>query len=99
MIASVLPLPQRPSPDVVPDVAEISEYNGQVHSQRANASDFSLDEKQWQKARWWRRINRILSIFGLLVIGAIVALVVVGTRKNGSSSPKRTIVTLAVSPT
>lgn len=33
----------------------------------------SIDEARYENARWWRNINRIMSVLGLLVIGAIVS--------------------------
>ncbi|KAF3925590.1 hypothetical protein ABW21_db0204710 [Orbilia brochopaga] len=36
--------------------------------------------RRWDNARWWRNINRGLSVLGLLVIGAIIALLVVGLK-------------------
>lgn len=33
----------------------------------------SVDEARYENARWWRNINRIMSVLGLLVIGAIVS--------------------------
>lgn len=29
--------------------------------------------RKWTKARWWRRLNRIMSLIGLLLLGAIVS--------------------------
>jgi hypothetical protein len=65
----------------------------------ANLSAFSLEEKRWQKAQWWRRVNRVLGLFGLLLVGAIIALAVIGTRKNGfgNGQPKRTPITVPLS--
>ncbi|KAJ6264770.1 hypothetical protein Dda_0922 [Drechslerella dactyloides] len=36
--------------------------------------------RRWDNARWWRNLNRILSVVGLFVIGAIIALLVVGLK-------------------
>ncbi|KAF1814432.1 hypothetical protein P152DRAFT_472199 [Eremomyces bilateralis CBS 781.70] len=40
----------------------------------------AYEEKQFLKARWWRNLNRIMCVVGLLLIGAVIALAVVGTR-------------------
>ncbi|TKA24004.1 hypothetical protein B0A50_06895 [Salinomyces thailandicus] len=37
------------------------------------------EEKQWLKARWWRALNRVMSVVGILVIAAVIALAVVAT--------------------
>jgi hypothetical protein len=41
-----------------------------------------LDETRYESARWWRNLNRVMSVVGLLIIGAIIALVVVGVRQG-----------------
>jgi len=41
-----------------------------------------IDETRYESARWWRNLNRVMSIVGLLIIGAIVALVVVGFQQG-----------------
>lgn len=40
------------------------------------------DEMRYQSAKWWRTLNRVMSVFGLLILGAIAALVVVGVRQG-----------------
>lgn len=42
--------------------------------------DWAQEERLWHKARWWRRVNRVMSFVGLCVIAAVVALAVVYTR-------------------
>ncbi|KAK0637971.1 Flocculation protein FLO11 [Lasiodiplodia hormozganensis] len=42
--------------------------------------DWAQEERLWQKAKWWRRVNRVMSFVGLCVIAAVVALAVVYTR-------------------
>lgn len=76
MLAAFLPLPKRPpayaNPDALPSDAGMSEIGSQAYPNSVVPSEISLDEKRWQKARWWRRVNRIMSILGLLIIGAVV---------------------------
>jgi hypothetical protein len=76
MLAAFLPLPKRPpayaNPDALPSAAQMSEYSSQPYPNSVFPSDISLNEKRWQKARWWRTVNRLMSILGLLIIGAIV---------------------------
>lgn len=40
------------------------------------------DEARYQSACWWRKLNRIFSVVGLLVIAAVIALAVVGTKQG-----------------
>jgi hypothetical protein len=44
-----------------------------------------IDERRYNSAKWWRNLNRVMSIVGLLVIGAIVALAVVGVKQRWST--------------
>jgi hypothetical protein len=55
-------------------MAQISEIGGTVYPNSVVPSDErSLDEKRWHKARWWRTVNRILSVVGVLLIAAVVS--------------------------
>ncbi|KAL8871398.1 MAG: hypothetical protein Q9174_002757 [Haloplaca sp. 1 TL-2023] len=39
-----------------------------------------VDEARYENARWWRNLNRLMCIVGVLIIAAIIALAVVATR-------------------
>ena len=74
-IAAFLPLPD-----------EVPAWHNQIDDIEAGprsrvskeARDMEAEfQRRYDTALWWRRVNRILSPIGLLVIGAIVALVVV----------------------
>ncbi|KAL1601429.1 hypothetical protein SLS60_006342 [Paraconiothyrium brasiliense] len=78
MIASVLPLP--------PDPKEV---------QGATASELDLEQrfdnqfgpvidKSYQKANWWRNLNRVMSGVGTLLIGVIIALAILASRMSKS---------------
>jgi len=68
MIAAFLPLPQL-NEKGKSHVADLS-------NETSNKRQAEL-EVRYENARWWRRINRGMSVIGLLIIGAIIALVVV----------------------
>ncbi|KAJ4247225.1 hypothetical protein NW762_013364 [Fusarium torreyae] len=51
---------------------------GHAPSDRANPEDDAV----FRSAIWWRKINRGMSIIGLLILGAIVALIVVGVKQR-----------------
>ncbi|EWC45110.1 hypothetical protein DRE_06249 [Drechslerella stenobrocha 248] len=36
--------------------------------------------RRWDNARWWRNLSRVMSVVGLLVLGAVIALLVVGLK-------------------
>lgn len=68
MVAAFLPLPPRPHfEQSVTDAAhpELAEEVGDALLQE--------DIKKWQKARWWRNVNRFMSFTGLCVIATIVS--------------------------
>lgn len=81
MIAASLPLPLSPELQMLERGQNSSrsqlEYNTgfvqQVHD---------IDETRYASARWWRNLNRVMSFVGLLVIGAVIALAVVGVRQK-----------------
>ena len=69
-IAAVLPLPPRP---------EIGSAKGKDAIRRTQiVEDLEkqlgpIDEARYENARWWRNINRIMSVVGILIIIAIVS--------------------------
>ena len=79
MVAAFLPLPAKP----VLAMMEQQHNHSTSHLNSGSEPRFqSLDEAQYNSARWWRNLNRVMSIVGLLVIGAIIALVVVGVKQQ-----------------
>jgi hypothetical protein len=78
MLAAILPIPKRPAPlpfaDGVPSAVDIEERMGQVYLQNASVINVAeVDEKRFQKARWWRTLNRIMILPGLIIIAAVVS--------------------------
>lgn len=85
MVAAFLPLPDKP---VKPMIEQPTANNGATPRNLSSESVHdlqSLDEIRYRSARWWRNLNRVMSVVGVLVIGAIVALVVVGVREQWGS--------------
>lgn len=39
-----------------------------------------IDDKAFQKATWWRNLNRVMSGVGTLLIGVIIALAILASR-------------------
>jgi hypothetical protein len=65
MIASFLPLPLDPT---------LADARSQTDLEQQFARDFgAADDKAYQKANWWRNLNRVMSGVGTLLIGAIVS--------------------------
>jgi len=71
----MLPLPQDPSR---PEMLESRELNRPEIKYKTRI----VDETRYESARWWRNLNRVMSVVGLLIIGAVVALVVVGFQQG-----------------
>ncbi|KAI9850132.1 MAG: hypothetical protein M1838_006067 [Thelocarpon superellum] len=68
MIGALWPLPPNPQS---PSIA------GKSRSSQSDLEKVSVNELRYLTARWWRTVNRIMSVIGILLIGAIVALLVV----------------------
>ena len=77
MVAAVLPLPKKPlSANDMEKTLGGSEEDVAMAMMKHEAGDAEKrwrEEKQWMKARWWRSLNRIMSVIGVLVIGAVVS--------------------------
>ena len=70
MIASFLPLP--PDPE---KMHEPTPTPSQADLERQLARDVGpVDDRSFQKAIWWRNLNRIMAAVGTLLIGVIVSL-------------------------
>ncbi|KAK0375015.1 hypothetical protein CLIM01_07619 [Colletotrichum limetticola] len=79
MIAAFLPLP----PDPQAEMAERDPRSSLLDEERDLPRRVAaVDETLFQSARWWRALNRYMSVIGLLVVGAIAALVVVGVKQG-----------------
>jgi hypothetical protein len=67
MIASFLPLPPDPEMSELPTAS-------QIDLERQFARDLGpIEDKTYQKAHWWRNLNRIMSGLGTLLVGVIVS--------------------------
>lgn len=84
MVAAFLPLPSKPVLDMVEQQYNHSTTHLDLASEPAHRLR-TLDEAIYSSARWWRNLNRVMSAVGLLVIGAIIALVVVGVKEQWGS--------------
>ncbi|TVY49893.1 hypothetical protein LOCC1_G000209 [Lachnellula occidentalis] len=89
MIAAFLPLPPNPMTEMRERDVENSTSN--LDSSNAFANDFArqfgpADEIRFESAKWWRNLNRWMSIVGLLIIAAVVVLVVIGVREGWTKS-------------
>ena len=68
MVAAVLPLPYRPE---IRNVGTPSE----LKLEKDLATKVGpIDERRFAKARWWRRLNSIMSVIGFVITGIMVGL-------------------------
>lgn len=74
MVAAFLPIPPRPMD------AHVTEDDLKVEGGRYTVEPRVLEvfdweqEKKHMKARWWRNLNRVMSVVGVAIIAAIVSL-------------------------
>lgn len=80
MIAALLPLPPNPKNGMFETDNTKSQFGGGHPASRYH--QYLSDESKYESARWWRNLNRLMSVVGLLIIGAVIALAVVGVRQG-----------------
>jgi hypothetical protein len=68
MIASFLPLPPNPR-----SAQTQSDSDLDVESDAATPKFKPAEEATFESAKWWRTLNRYMSLLGLLIIGAVVS--------------------------
>lgn len=79
MLGAVMPLPARPprESEAEKPLAQ-SDENLDAVLGRHEAGDAAARwraEKAWYKGRWWRTVNRIMSVLGAIILAAVVSLV------------------------
>ncbi|KAM5353758.1 hypothetical protein ACJ41O_000408 [Fusarium nematophilum] len=79
MIAALIPLNQVSQSEDT----ERNHSTSKLAVRRDSSSQTNVEEDAvFRSAIWWRKINRGMSIIGLLVLGAIIALIVVGVKQR-----------------
>ncbi|KAK6362011.1 hypothetical protein TWF730_005715 [Orbilia blumenaviensis] len=58
----------------------ITHYEDSVDTESLPSFTTYEEGRRWDNARWWRNVNRVMSVFGILILGAIIALLVVGLK-------------------
>ncbi|KAI0022079.1 hypothetical protein F4780DRAFT_789517 [Xylariomycetidae sp. FL0641] len=84
MIAAFLPLPPKPSLEMQVRDQSTTQFYIPEEPIPFQSRIACVDDSRFQSARWWRNLNRFMSIIGLLILGAVIALVVIGLRENWS---------------
>jgi hypothetical protein len=73
MVAALLPLPSNPMLNMHERDLSTSNLDGS----NDHSSDFvrqfgPMDEARYESAKWWRTLNRWMSLVGFLIIAAVV---------------------------
>ncbi|USP80882.1 hypothetical protein yc1106_08156 [Curvularia clavata] len=76
IVASFLPLPLNPGHMATPTTSQPD-----LEQQFAQTMA-AVDDKAFQKAHWWRNLNRVMSGVGTLLIGVIIALAILASRMS-----------------
>lgn len=86
MLGAVLPLPE-PSPLAMLDNrnSSISDLGVRSREHEYERHIESIDELRYQNAKWWRTLNRGMSVIGLMIIGAVIGLAVASVKEGWSS--------------
>ncbi|KAI0117615.1 hypothetical protein F4776DRAFT_273923 [Hypoxylon sp. NC0597] len=82
MIAAFLPLPPKPMLAMDERDRSTEEFYASENGEPPQRRHVLLDDSRYQSARWWRNVNRFMAIAGLLILGAVAALVVIGVRQR-----------------
>jgi hypothetical protein len=82
MIAALLPLPAKPVLEMGERDRSTTQFGIPDEPEPFARHIQSMDDSKYNSARWWRNLNRMMSLVGLLLLGAIAALVVIGLRQN-----------------
>jgi hypothetical protein len=73
MIAAFVPLPSRPFLNMRERDSSTSHLDGSNDASNDYTRQFGpMDEARYESAKWWRRLNRWMSLLGLLIITAVV---------------------------
>lgn len=80
MFGALLPLPSEPRPEITDGCHSTSHLDlreAACHHMRTMS-----DLHHHNRTEWWRGINRRMSLVGVVVIGAYIALVIIGVRQQ-----------------
>ncbi|KAI1213401.1 uncharacterized protein F4807DRAFT_264209 [Annulohypoxylon truncatum] len=80
MVAAFLPLP--PKPTLAMDERDRSTTEFASESGEPPRGHVLVDDSRYQSARWWRNVNRFMGVAGLLILGAVIALIIIGVRQK-----------------
>lgn len=74
MIAALLPLPPRP----LQEMQEQDNSTSNLGVADDNLTDYErqmgpMDEARYESAKWWRQLNRWMSLVGAIIIAVIVS--------------------------
>ncbi|KAH6893603.1 hypothetical protein B0T10DRAFT_278046 [Thelonectria olida] len=82
MIAAMIPISMGP---LIHDTEQGHSTSNEDLRQTRNNKTQLMNEDMYRSAIWWRNVNRGMSFIGLVVLGAVIALIVVGIKQRWGS--------------
>ncbi|KAH7632113.1 hypothetical protein B0T09DRAFT_115291 [Sordaria sp. MPI-SDFR-AT-0083] len=87
MVAAFLPLPPNPKSEMLEKGAHTTDDPFDRSKSRlgfrTSINPISpIEEARYLSARWWRRLNIGMSFVGLIIIGAVIALAIIGSQEG-----------------
>lgn len=74
MVAAILPLPSSPTLNMRERDLSTSNLGGSHSPPDDYIRQFGpMDEARYESAKWWRRLNRWMSLVGLVIIAIVVS--------------------------
>ena len=60
-----------------PGMSEEDLQTAMMKHEAGDAEKRWREEKAWLKGRWWRWLNRVMSVIGVLVVAAVVSILLI----------------------
>lgn len=83
MVGAVLPVPVRPERDMTE--RRFSDGNIDLRSEARTQMQYINAERLHDRVKWWRSVNRRMSIIGALILCLCIVLIVVGVKQQWHS--------------
>ena len=87
MLGAMLPIPKKPLTAAEyekqraamgePGMSEEDLQTAMMKHEAGDAEKRWREEKAWLKGRWWRWLNRVMSVIGVLVVAAVVSILLI----------------------
>lgn len=82
IIAAFLPLPEVQARSYKQPISVVGQPSHYAVDAEVGSNNTAKQQRKYENAKWWRSVNRTMSVVGLLVIGAIIALCVLAATRG-----------------